>query len=271
MSYIAHSQTIYRWVHEQGKIHFTTKYENIPPRYRNQVQKPEGTEEAGAIGETQRKPGRAQEADTTKEIRPKEEVVSPSVMPTRDVTHNSNYFTFKGGIYSPESDDLEDFDTRFGGEIAFGHYFHPNFALELGIGYFETEGTLNGFDPILGKWSEKDEITAVPLTLTAKGVLPLRNVDLFAAAGIGVYFVQFESDISTSTFGAFSFDDDDTVFGFNLGLGTNFYITQNVFFRIEGKYLWAEAEFEESFLGIPIEFEVDLDGFIVTGSTGFRF
>ena len=54
-SYIAYSQTIYKWVDDQGNTHFTTRYDRIPPEYRNQVQKPERAEEADKTRETQRK------------------------------------------------------------------------------------------------------------------------------------------------------------------------------------------------------------------------
>ncbi len=271
LSCIAHSQTIYRWVDEQGNIHFTTKYENIPRKYRNQVEKPEEAEEAEPIKDIPVKPEKPIEAEPTREIQPKEKIISPPDISLRGVVDNPNYVTFKGGIYSPESDDLEDFDTGFNVEIALGHYFHRNFALELGVGYFETEASFSGFDPILGVWSEKDEITAIPLTLTAKGVYPTQYVDLFGGVGIGLYFVHGEADLSSSAFGSLSFDDDDTVFGFHLGAGANFNITENIFFGIEGKYLWAEAEFEESFLGVPFELDADLEGFTVTGNIGFRF
>ncbi len=271
LSSIAHSQTIYRWVDEQGNIHFTTRYERIPPKYRNQVQKPEEAEEVEPIKEIPLKPEKPIEAEPTREPEPKKEAVTLPPIPSRSVTDNPNYVTFKGGIYSPESDDLEDFDTGFNVEISLGHYFHPNFALELGIGYFETDATFSGFDPILGSWREKDEITAIPLTLTAKGVYPTQYVDLFGGVGIGLYFVRGEADLSTSAFGSLSFDDDDIVFGFHLGAGANFNITERLFFGIEGKYLWAGAEFEHTVMGIPIELDADLDGYTVTGTIGFRF
>ena len=64
----------------------------------------------------------------------------------------SNYLVLKGGIYSSsEKYDLENFNngnesrldpkTGFDGEIAFGHYILPFFAMELGAGYFESKGS----------------------------------------------------------------------------------------------------------------------------------
>lgn len=186
------------------------------------------------------------------------------------VVDKPSYFTLKGGIYSPQSNDLEEFDTGFNGELSFGYYFHRNFALEIGVGYFQTQASFIGFDPILGVWSEEDKITTVPLTLTAKGVYPTQYVDVFGGAGIGLYFASGESDLLIGAF-PFSFDDSDTVFGFHLGLGANFSITENVFFGIEGKYLWAGAKFEEDILGIPVDLDADLDGYTVTANIGFRF
>ena len=71
LSCIAYSQTMYKWVDDQGNIHFTSNYDSIPPEYRNQVHKPE----------------RAEEADTTKETqREKEGVSSPVIPPIEERT-----------------------------------------------------------------------------------------------------------------------------------------------------------------------------------------
>ena len=36
----AYSQKIYRWVDEKGNINYTTRYDRIPPQYRDQVSEP---------------------------------------------------------------------------------------------------------------------------------------------------------------------------------------------------------------------------------------
>src|SRR5660397_136145 len=58
----------------------------------------------------------------------------------------SNYVVLKGGLYSPSNDfDLQgqhfNHDDGFVAEIAYGHYFMPMFALELGAGYFESKAS----------------------------------------------------------------------------------------------------------------------------------
>jgi opacity protein-like surface antigen len=200
------------------------------------------------------------EADEEKEKIPSSPVVG---------AETSNYVALKGGFYSPESDDLEEFDRGLSGEIAIGHYCNPNFALEVGVGYFETDATFQAVDPMLGIYREQDEITVTPVTLTGKAVNPMDKVELFGEVGVGFYFVSGEADASWTGLGGGSIhlDDDDTVFGFHLGLGANFDIAENLFLGLEGKYLWAEAEFE----AYGFTLEADLDGFIITAILGFRY
>src|ERR1035437_385544 len=79
-----------------------------------------------------------------------------------------NYVVAKVGTFTPESGDLtnngSNFGTGFNGEVAAGHYFSPNFAGELGIGWFKTTDTEAGFNT---------DIAVVPITLTAKGLYPI--------------------------------------------------------------------------------------------------
>lgn len=188
------------------------------------------------------------------------------------VVENPNYFALKAGIISPKSNDIGDFDTGFNGELSFGHFFRRNFALELGVGYFQRQASDTRFDPIRGYLKGDTTIRTVPLTLTAKGIYPTEHIDLFAAAGIGLYSAFAESDLSIGPL-IFSSDDDFIYFGFQLGLGANYNITENVFFGIEGKYLWAGAKYEADLFifGIPMQLEADLGGYTVTANIGLRF
>ena len=171
-----------------------------------------------------------------------------------------NYFLLKGGMYSPQSNDLEDFDAGFNGEIAVGHYFNPNLALELGLGYAQTDASFIEYD--MGYIYQMDvDIHMVPLTLSVKGIYPVNQHELYGLFGLGAYFTEAE----VSTLG-FKFDGDDTTLGVHLGAGFNYNLSNAMFVGLEGKYFWADADFGVA--GAP---DVDLDGFIVTLNLGFRF
>ncbi len=168
-----------------------------------------------------------------------------------------SYFAVKAGIYSPESSDLTsngaDFDNGFNGEIAFGRYLSQNFAAELGLGYFKTTDDQFGIDA---------DIRAIPLTLSGKFLLPMGNFEPYAEIGIGIYATKLE----VSGFGV-SADDDDTTFGWHLGLGANYNITTNIFLGVEGRYLWASPEF--SIFGVSDN--VNINGITITANLGYRF
>jgi opacity protein-like surface antigen len=158
----------------------------------------------------------------------------------------ANYATLKLGAYLPQANDVKDFDTSFAGEVAFGRYFHPNFAAELGVGYTKTSGSGD---------AEGVDLTIVPITLGLKGALPLGNIEPYAMAGVGAYYAKAEGE---------GFSENDTTFGFFLGLGANFNLTTNIFLGVEGKYFWAKPSFGDGG-------EAKIDGINLTANLGYRF
>jgi outer membrane protein W len=185
-----------------------------------------------------------------------------------------NYFALKGGIYSPTGDlDDANYETGFNGEIAYGRYFNPYFAMEFGAGYFKSDTSLSGFDPLfLGSFQEEDQIKVIPLTVMGKGIYRTGNFELFGEFGLGVYFADFEGVLTTSTLGTIRVDDNDSVFGVILGIGVTYDIGTNAFIGMEAKYLaTGDATFRGTAVGVPITLGGDLNGIILTANLGFRF
>jgi opacity protein-like surface antigen len=180
------------------------------------------------------------------------------IAPSVSLAENpSNYVVLKGGIYSPSKNfNLNNINvdnkTGVDGEIAIGHYFLPMFATELGGGYFESKGSPAALPG-------ETKLKVVPVTLTAKGLLPMGMIEPYGEFGVGVYMMKL--DVS-GDFGNFS-GSSKGVFGLHAGAGVNFNITQNVFLGVEGRYLWAKHSFGGQ--------EIKLDGFTVTADLGFRF
>jgi opacity protein-like surface antigen len=169
----------------------------------------------------------------------------------------SNYLVLKGGLYSPSDDfDLNgqrfDHDDGYVAEIAFGHYFFPMFATELGVGYFESEAS-----PAVPPNETKFKV--VPVTLTGKVLFPIGPIEPYGEFGVGGYITKADVDGTIANFSG----STKGVFGLHAGAGVNFNITPTVFLGAEGRYLWAKPSWGGQ--------DVKLDGFTVTGNLGFRF
>lgn len=166
----------------------------------------------------------------------------------------SNYGTLKLGGYFPQNSDMDNFDSGFNGEVAFGHYFNPNIAAEFSVGYFKTEGSDAGVN---------GEITSYPILLSIKAVLPLSGGELYALAGGGIYITNLDA----SALGV-NVSSDDNPFGFHLGVGGNLNLSPNLFLGLEAKYFWAKPSFD--LLGVT-SVDVHIDGIQATANIGYRF
>lgn len=170
----------------------------------------------------------------------------------------SNYLVLKGGFYSPSKDfSLDnvhaDSKTGFDGEIAFGHYFLPFLAAELGVGYFESKGNA-------AAQPGEAKLKVVPVLLTAKGLLPMGPVfEPYGEFGIGAYITKLDVTVADSRVTGSS----KTTIGLHAGLGANFNVSESVFLGVEGRYLWAKPSFGGA--------DIKLNGFTLTADLGFRF
>jgi len=159
-----------------------------------------------------------------------------------------NYVSAGAGLYFYTGDiaDETKLDEAFIGELSYGRYFHPNFALEASVGYIHDD-------------HHGDELQGYPFTLTAIGIYPVEKVRLFGGGGIGVYPMNFDGEID-----GVKIHGEDTVIGGHVLLGFHWDILSSAFIGMEGKYLFIEkAKFEDE--------KVELDGFTMILKLGFRF
>ncbi len=191
-----------------------------------------------------------------------------------------NYVTLKPGIYMPESSGLRHFDAGFNGEIAFGHRFNRNLALELGIGRFTTDARFRDAERVPGiqyPYRERDYLEVVPLTLTLKVIKPVGRWELFGLGGIGAYIMSEEIRVTGTVdgwSGRASFEDSTTALGAHLGIGFHYNITPALFVGTEGRYVWVkQVGLRDEIPGLPIAMDSKFraDGITATAVLGFRF
>ena len=200
-------------------------------------------------------------------------LVFACLIPINVFARGGFYIAFKPGIYSPQSSDLDGFDTGFNGEIAFGYRFNPNIAAEFGIGYFNTEGE----ETVGGTYVGRDfDIDVYPITFTFKAILPYKKWEFFGLAGGGVYITygpynDYDYDYDNHHYHDYYYYDYDDYdydvrLGGYLGAGIHYNITRKIFVGVEGKYLWTDKVKLED-LGLKF----NMDGIIATAVFGIRF
>jgi len=180
---------------------------------------------------------------------------------------SGNYVAIKGGIYSPSSefnfDNInvdETFDaeteTGFAGELAFGHYFSPSFALELGLGYLRSNGTVEDVAAV----GHELDFNIIPVIVTAKVFVPVGPVFPYGEVGVGAYFSEFDVSDNANTF------EGTTTFGIHAGAGINVYVSPRVFVGIEARYVWNDPDFGGQEINLNGD-DYSLDGFELNGFT----
>ena len=177
-----------------------------------------------------------------------------------------NYLVLKGGMYSPQNEKLYNFDSGFNGELAFGHYFNKNLALEVASGFFQTRATRSASSEFTSAEATLD-FNLVPLTGALRAVIPLGAFELYGLGGGGAYFLWTDTSVSTNNRSSSSSDKyNQTLAGGFLGAGASIKISPTVFLGLEGKYLWTTNLSLDN-----LETDINLNGIQATLNLGFLF
>ena len=170
---------------------------------------------------------------------------------------DQNYFSFRAGAYMPRGDALDDvpgysFNTGFGGEVTLGRRFNPNFAVEAGVGTFAVATddfavTYDFYDPYgyyLGSLdgTVKGEVRATPILATAKGILPLQGFELYAGAGLGLYFVSAKDTTTVTGYASESHTYSDSPVGLHLTAGAMIPLAPKWNLSLEGRFVSVKAK-----------------------------
>jgi opacity protein-like surface antigen len=166
------------------------------------------------------------------------------------------YGMLKLGAYLPESSDLsnQNAGNGFSGQVAFGYYPLPYFAVEAGVGYFETKGTVSNVDRKFSAW---------PVEVSGRLALPNPFLEPYLLAGVGGYFTRAEVG---------NLGKDSIEFGYFGGGGLNFNLGKSFFVGAEARYLVLKIPIVYvTPYGTSSESNIDLNGVMVTCNFGFRF
>ena len=159
-------------------------------------------------------------------------------------------------------DDAGYLDTGYTLGGAIGHKFNRNFALEFGLDY-----TVTHFDDDYGYDYEDAYVTTLGIPVTAKIIAPLSNqVDLYAGAGLGLYFTDLEYDYPYDDRYYYEHDDslDETFTGYHLLVGADIRMSSYTALSMELKYTGVDEDFDNDLF-----YDLEVGG--TTASVGFKF
>ncbi|MBJ6727396.1 outer membrane beta-barrel protein [Geomesophilobacter sediminis] len=167
----------------------------------------------------------------------------------------SSYLSFKGGVFFPnaETDGLNDFKNGYNFEVAYGVKIHPNLALEVGTGYYESEikdeFTNTYLDAFGTPYTVTPTVSAVPILVTLKVVAPLGPAaEIYAGAGGGYYYTMLENrvkDLNGATVGT----DESysaSALGYHFVGGVDFNVSPQLSIGGELKYFNVKPSYDVS-------------------------
>lgn len=142
---------------------------------------------------------------------------------------------------APLFDDVEAvFDDDFTAGFRYGYYFHPKFALEIGVGF--TPSSILASGNAGGGSTDVSTIFDVNTYVMHANLVHRFTRGSFVpyvTAGVGA--VHF--DINTARFGFLT--PSETDFALNAGGGIKFRLHEEYFFRLDGRVYRMNPEFSE--------------------------
>lgn len=129
----------------------------------------------------------------------------------------------RAGWYSPKTKSFHD-----GTGIDFSYSLKPipYAAVETGIGYYRAERGESGF------------LSAVPLTLSARAILPLAFINIYGGGGVGAYYKMAQLDLSDPKRSTeLTADRSEISFGYHANAGIEFSSSSGVSLLFEYRHL----------------------------------
>ena len=157
------------------------------------------------------------------------------------------------GGYFPES---KSFDAGTGIDLIYSVKPFPYAAVDAGIGYFRAEDGNAAY------------ISALPVTVSARAILPLQYVNVYAGGGIGVYYKMLQLELHDPHLGTgmteLPADQSEFSFGYHAGAGIEIPTTNGLSLLLDCKYVFVnQGKFKS--------YDIKHDGAFVYGGFALNF
>ena len=181
----------------------------------------------------------------------------PSGPPSR------SYLFAKLGAVFPDDEHMTGFENGPAVEAGAGYSLTRNFALEGGLGYFATSLRMSGDDAVAGTFEYEETLRAVPLLASLRISGRTGDVEFFGLFGGGLYFLSLHGKSTSTLMGTRTGSESDATLGVHVAGGVAAYVSPRTTVGIEGRLLYAEAEFGGG--------SSTLESAFLTATLGYRF
>lgn len=159
------------------------------------------------------------------------------------------YFAVKGGVFLPnghgasgDENGFSNFSQGYNGEVAIGIRPESYAAVELGAAYYRTDASVGN---AAAGFTDKYTASAIPVTLTVKGILPYGRLEAFAGAGIGYWAGRLQyQQLNTTTNQQVERNLNAGAFGYQAVAGADYRVTRRLDLGAEAKWASAKPEFD---------------------------
>lgn len=148
------------------------------------------------------------------------------------------FYIGAGGTYAIENFDGGDYDNSWGANAKIGYKLHPLADLEFAVGYLdEFEDDLHGLQVPGMNIEGEASLSVTTYMIVIKGYFPISTdkVRMSVLVGGGLMHADNDTNLRFANI-SYSGSYDDTDFAWKVGLGADFYATQELSLGVEGNY-----------------------------------
>ena len=156
------------------------------------------------------------------------------------------FYVGAGGSYAIEDFDGGDFDNSWGVNAKVGYHLHPLVDIEFDFDYLNEFEDREKFE-FLGMDIEGEaDLNIMTYMIALKGYFPIstEKLKLSVVVGGGIMYADLDFKVSVNGSSISDFYDETELCG-KVGLGLDFFATQDISFGIEGNYTLGFNDLED--------------------------
>ena len=165
--------------------------------------------------------------------------------------HLDHFYVGAGVSYAVEDfDNSFDYDNSWGVNAKIGYHTHPLLDIELNFDYLNNFEYDESYKVSGTRFEEEGEVEIFTCMFVLKGYFPIstEKIKLSTVVGAGLMHADLKYGFSTSGLPyetSISLSDDEIDLCAKVGLGLDFFATQNISLGIEGNYTFGFGDLDD--------------------------